>query len=190
MIPGVYLFAQEEEPDPIEPEWIDIVSSPYAEGDRNFVITLGILFPTVFVGKEIENNNHGLSIGGTGSLAFNYFWTPNIFLGGEIGGSFSGTRARNMLYIIPFGGRIGYHFLYQRFEFPVTLMVGGAVQRYLERGYFGFIIKPGASVFWRYNPEWSFGFNAAWWFIPQWPTSGQDVYGNFLELTLSARYHF
>jgi hypothetical protein len=137
----------------------------------------------------IENNQHGLSVGGFGSLAFNYFVTPKVFLGGELSGMFSATRGGNMLYLIPFGFRVGYQFLYRRFEFPVSLMIGAASQRYLEKGYFGPILKPGASVFWRYNPEWSFGLNSVWWFVPQWPRNGNNSFGNFLELTLSARYH-
>ena len=187
---GMYLTAQEEDPDeyPPESEWIDIISAPYSPGDRNFVITLGVLFPVYFSG--IDNNQHGLSLGGFGSLAFNYFFTSEIFLGGELSGMFSGTRGGNMLYIIPFGVRIGYQFWYRRFEFPVSLMVGGASQRYLGKSYFGPILKPGASIFWRYNPEWSFGLNTVWWFIPQAPENGNNVNGNFIELTLSARYHF
>jgi len=189
---GQLLFAQDgsfpEDEFPDLP-WEDIFISPYAAGDRTFTITLGVLFPTIFAG-DIENNRHGLRLGGAGSLAFNYFLSPNIFIGGELTGSFTGTRGGNMLYIVPFGPRIGYQFLFNRFEFPVSLMIGGAGQRYLERGYFGLIVKPGASAFWRLNPDWSFGLNTAWWFLPQWPRNSHNVYGNFFELTMSARYHF
>jgi hypothetical protein len=94
-----------------------------------------------------------------------------------------------MLYIVPFGARIGYQFLFQRFEFPVSLMLGGAAQMYLERGYFGPIAKPAAAAYWRFSPDWSFGFNCAWWVVPQWPRNRHTVYGNFVELTMSARYH-
>ena len=190
---GANVFAQEfpeEEPDPIEPEWADIMTASYVKGDKNFVITLGVLFPTYFTGSEIENNRHGLSLGGTGSLSFNYFLTRSIFAGAELSGSFSGTRGGNMMYMIPLGARFGYQFLRQRFEFPFSLLIGGMGQRYLEKGYIGLILKPGASIFWRYNPEWSFGLNGMWWFVPQWPKNGQEVFGNFMELTLSARYHF
>ena len=183
-------IAGEENPDdaPPDSEWAEIATAPFSAGDRNFIITLGALIPAFFGG--IDNNQHGISIGGTGSLALNYFVTQNIFVGGELGGMFSGTRAGNMLYIIPFGLRVGYQFWYRRFEFPVSLMVGAAPQRYLEKGYFGLILKPGASIFWRYNPEWSFGFKSFWWFIPEWPKNGNNTIGNFVELTLSARYHF
>ena len=189
---GQNLFAREstlsDEDFPV-PEWDDFIVTPYSAGDRTFIISLGALFPTVF-GGAIENNQHGIRLGGLISGAFNYYITPNIFVGGELSGSFNGTRGGNMLYMIPFGVRAGYQFLFNRFEFPVTLMVGGAAQRYLGRGHFGPIIKPSVAGFWRFSPEWSFGLNSAWWFVPQWPSDGPTVYGNFMELTLSARFHF
>jgi len=188
---GLDLFAQEEDGEALPDngsEWINIVSEPYSRGDTNFVITLGVLFPAYF--SAIENNDHGLSIGGTGSLAFNYFLTSNFFLGGELSGMFSGSRRGNMLYMVPFGVRAGYQFMLGRFEIPVSLFAGAAAQSYIEKDYFGLILKPGASVFWRFTTDWSFGLNCNWWFVPQWPQNGYNVNGNFIELTLSARYNF
>ena len=189
---GQGLFAQEWDDDDDFPyiPWDGFAVSPYAAGDRNFAISMGLLFPTLFIGSEIQNNEHGIRLGGMGSLAFNYFLTPNIFVGGELAGTFLRTRGRNMLYIVPFGARIGYQFIFNRFEVPVSVLLGGAGQSYLGNGYFGPIVKPGASVFWRFNPDWSFGLNTKWWFVPQWPRNSLNVYGNFLEITLSARYHF
>ena len=197
-LPG--LFAQEEPPQeekpdtpPIESDWIDYDFALYSRGDKTFIITLGFLLPTYF-GGSVENNQHGLSLGGTGSLAFNYFLSSHFYFGGELGGMFAGTRGKNNLFIIPFGVRFGYQFVFRRFEFPFTIMIGGAPQKKLEETYFGLIIRPGASVFWRFNPDWSFGINSFWWFVPQWPKlqdgKRYNVYGNFIELTLSARYHF
>jgi hypothetical protein len=197
VFPLSFLFAQEEAPPedapvmaPIESEWEEYSMNTYSRGDKTFTITLGFLIPTFLFGKDIPDNNHGLSLGGTGTLSFNYFFTSHFFLGGEVSGMFMGTRAKNNLFIIPIGPRIGYQFIYRRFEFPLTLMVGWAAHKYLESNYGGLIVKPGASAFWRFNPDWSFGLNALWWFVPQWPKNGYDAYGNFLELTLSARYHF
>ena len=188
---GLGLFAQEdgggEFPDGGS-EWINIESEPYSRGDTNFSITLGVLFPAFFSG--IDKNDHGLSIGGTGSLAFNYFLSSNFFIGAELAGMFSSSRRGNMLYMIPFGARAGFQFLLDRFEFPVSLFIGAVSQSYIEREYFGLILKPGASAFWRFNPDWSFGVNGSWWFVPQWPQNGYNVNGNFIELTLSARYNF
>lgn len=196
-LPALRLAAQDESPPeeqpaspPIESGGEQYTASLYARGDKTFVISLGILFPTYFSGKGISGSQIGLSLGGTGSLAFNYFFGSHFFLGGELSGMFAGTRGGNMLYIIPFGVRVGYQFVIRSFEFPLTLMIGAAPQRYLEKGYFGLILKPGASVFWRFSPDWSFGLNGIWWFLPQWPKNGYTAYGNFMELTLSARYHF
>ena len=188
---GLDLFAQENDGEDLPDDgsvWIDIVSEPYSPGDTNFVLTLGVLIPAYF--SAIDSNNHGISVGGTGSLAFNYFITSGFFVGGELSGMFGSSRRGNMLYIVPFGVKAGYQFLFGRFEFPVSLFVGAASQSYIEKNYFGIMLKPGASVFWRFNADWSFGFNAAWWFVPQWPKNGYNVNGNFIELTLSARYNF
>ena len=191
-----FLPAQElpsdDQPDTpsVDSDWDNYSPNLYTKGDKTFTITLGMIFPTYFSGS-IQDNNHGLkTVGGTGSLSLCFFLNSHFFLGGELSGMFLGTKGGNMLYIIPMGLRVGYQFLFRRFEFPISLMIGGAPQKYLEEGYFGFILKPGASVFWRFSPSWSFGLNTVWWFAPQWPKEGKNVYGNFMELTLSARYHF
>ena len=139
----------------------------------------------------MENNSSNLKVGGTGSLAFNYFLNSHWFLGGELGGMFMATKGKNFLFIIPFGLRAGYQFVAGRFEFPLSLLVGAAPELYLEeKRYWGIIFKPSASVFYRFSPDWSCGFNTQWWMLPQWPKNGKNVFGNMLELSLTARYHF
>jgi len=191
---GLSLYAQEgayqeDDPDDTYPEtgFDEIMTAEYSAGDRNFTVSAGPIIPLFF--SDIDNNQHGIAVGGLGSLSFNYFVTRQFFVGGELAGMFAGTRGGNMLYIVPFGFRLGYQFSYQRFEFPICLMIGAASQQYLEKGYLGLFVKTGISLFWRYNPDWSFGVNSAWWFVPQWPENGKNSSGNFLELTLSARYH-
>ncbi|MCL2382108.1 MAG: hypothetical protein FWC64_11085 [Treponema sp.] len=189
------LFAQQEPP-PIEAEeWFDFEATPYSPGDMAFTIKLGVIFPTVFWGDLYDDpqygQRHNLSLGGTGSLVFDRFLTPNIFFGGQISGTFAPTLAReSMLFMVPFGVRLGYQFVFQRFEVPISLMAGMANQMIGDASYFGPILKPGASLFWRFNPDWSFGLNAVWWFVPQFPSERPAVYGNFMTVTLSFRYHF
>lgn len=180
---------QETEAPPIE--WDTYMPDLYRAGDKNFCITAGILIPTFFTGKGMDNHSSNLKVGGNGALSFNYFLNAHLFLGGEFGGMFMATGGRNFLFAIPFGLRLGYQFVMNRFEFPVSLMVGAAPELYLEeKRYWGVIFKPGASIFYRFNPDWSFGFNVQWWMLPQWPKNGKNVLGNFLELSLTARYHF
>jgi hypothetical protein len=164
----------------------------YARGDQTFTISVGVIFPTLFVGKEgVLTNNMNL-LGGAGSLAYTYFLTPHWYFGGELGFMFNGTLAENFLFIVPFGIRTGFQFALGRFEFPIGIMAGAAPQKYLnEKEFFGLIVKGSASAFFRATPDWSFGLNAVWWWVPEWtPEPAKDVYGNFLELTVAARYHF
>jgi len=190
------LFGQEEEQD-IEPDeaspgiqWDTYVPDLYRAGDKIFSITAGLMVPTAFTGKGMDGNSSNINPGGMGMLSYTYFLSPHWFLGGELQGMFAGTKGKNMLYIVPFGIHFGYQFVLGRFEIPVHIMTGAAPQRYLEKGYFGWIIKTGISGFYRYDADWSFGLNVHWWMLPQWPKNGKDALGNFLEVSLSARYHF
>ncbi|AEF86102.1 conserved hypothetical protein [Treponema primitia ZAS-2] len=171
---------------PLESDWSGVAPELYSRGDKTFTITLGTILPLFFAGVTGNANNVG--VGGAGSLSYNYFFTSHIFFGGELGGMFAPTISEGTLFLVPIGLRVGYQFIVWRFEFPLSLMVGFAPEKYQDYDYFGFFMKPQASVFWRFNPDWSFGINAAYWWVPQW--ADKTSYGNFLELTVSARYHF
>jgi len=173
-----------------EIEWDTYVPDLYRTGDKVFSITAGITFPTVFSGKGMDGNPSNIKLGGMGRLIYSYFFSSHWFLGGELGGMFSGTGGKNMYFAVPFGVHFGYQFVIKRFEFPIYIMTGGAPQKYTEKDYFGWIIKPGISGFFRYDADWSFGLNVNWWMLPQWPKNGNKVLGNFLEISLTARYHF
>ncbi|MCL2065994.1 MAG: hypothetical protein FWG99_00820 [Treponema sp.] len=192
------LYAQEEddEPDYVDPpiisDWDIYVPELYTYGDQAFIITLGLIFPTVFVndGKVIDHN-FSPPVGGTGSLSYNFFLSPNIFLGGEISGMFNSTLGNNTVFMIPLGVRMGYQFILWRFEFPLTMTLGINWHRYLNLGYFGFYMKGGGSVYFRLRPEWSIGVNANWCWFPEWTEDrSKNVDGNIMELTFSVRYHF
>lgn len=175
----------------IRSEWEEYSPSLYNRGDQTFSITLGTINPLFYIRGDGEKIDNKSNLGGAGSLSYNYFFTPHFALGGEFGGMFSGTVGGNMLYIMPFGLRATYQFIKGAFEFPLSIMAGGATQSYLSTNYFGLIVKPGAGAYWRASPDWSFGLNTIWWWVPEWTGKKETtVYGNFLELTLTARYHF
>ncbi|MDR1319200.1 MAG: hypothetical protein LBJ90_06200 [Treponema sp.] len=192
------LYAQEEDPGseedeqiPIESDWDVYMPELYSLGDQTFTISLGVTFPTLFLqnGEAITHNL--FPVGGTGSLAYNYFLDSHFNIGGEISGLFNYTLANNTLFIIPIGLRVGYQFIFRRFEFPLAVTIGIAPQRYLNFNYLGFFIKGGASVFFRFSPDWSFGLNGVWGWYPEWTKErDKDVQGNMIDVTLSARYHF
>jgi hypothetical protein len=182
-------FAQDDEEIPIE-EWDVEAPSLYSSGEQNFAISVGLVVPLFFNGRDGQTVNN-VKAGTTLTLAYNYYLASHFFLGGEIGGMFAATLGENMLYIVPFGLRVGYEFILQRFEFPVSLMFGAATQKYLETDYLGFFLKPMVSIFFRFSPDWSFGINTAWWIVPEWVSeSRKNMTGHFLEITISAKYHF
>jgi len=188
----ILLFAQDGDDPAVEPDWDFYTADLYTRGDQTFNISLGTVFPTVFVnqGKKIPHNFKP-PVGGTGSLSYNYFLNSHIFVGGEIGGMFLSTLGGNTLYIIPVGIRGGYQFNFWRLEFPLALTVGMTWHRYLNMAYYGFYMKGGGSVFFRFNTDWSFGLNANWFWLPEWTEDPKkNVDGNVIDLTLSARYHF
>jgi hypothetical protein len=182
----------EDKQPPIESDWSGFMPSIYARGDQIIIISPGITIPIVFVGDSgVINSN--LQVGGALSLSYNYFLTPRLFIGGELQGMFATTLAGNIMYMVPFGVRLGYQIVVGRFEFPFTLVVGGAPQSYLnnEINYFGFFMKGMVSGFFRFSADWSFGINVGWWWVPEWMSEpSKNVHGNFLEVTLAARYHF
>jgi hypothetical protein len=185
-------FGQDEGPNediPIE-EWDVGSSSLYSSGEQNFSFSLGIVPPLFFNGENGRATNN-VKFGSALLLAYSYYLAPHFFLGGEISGMFSATIGENILYIVPFGLRVGYEFVAGRFEFPISLMFGAATQKYLETDYLGFFLKPMVSFFFRFNPDWSFGLNTAWWIVPEWVSeSKKNMTGHFLEITLSVKYHF
>jgi hypothetical protein len=196
-----FLTAQEEDyPEDDYPEeeapgdWIGFISDLYSRGDQTFNISLGVLIPTVFTdgdGDILFSGPTNILVGGTGSIGYNYFLNSNVFVGAELQGMFAKTMSEHMFFMVPITARIGYQFVVSRFEFPLALGLGIAPTRYQEGGYVGFFMKPAASVFFRFNPDWSFGLNTEWWWSPQWPSDpAKHAYGNFMEITISARYHF
>jgi hypothetical protein len=199
---GIVAFAQEEESDedaeeeiPFD-EYEGVAPSLYSSGEQVMSFTLGAAIPLFYTNSGgIAPNGTNVTVGGGGRLSYDYFFAPRFFVGGEAGGEFAGTIGENMLYIVPFGVRAGYQFTFSiknaRFEIPISLEIGGVIQKYLETDYFGLFLKPMVSGFFRFNPDWSFGLNVGWQIIPQWTKEPRkDMTGHFLEVSLSVRFHF
>jgi hypothetical protein len=188
----ILLSAQQND----EPEW-DYYDDINARGDQTFIISLGTIFPTVFFNDgERINPKFTPPIGGTGSLAYNYYFFKQFYAGLEVGGVFINTLGSHTLFIIPIGLRGGWQFNFNKFEFPVTGVVGMVFHRFLNQGNYSLYLKGGAAAYYRVSNNWSFGINTDWFWFPQWTDEktfdgkSKSVYGNMIDLTLSARYHF
>lgn len=189
--------AQEEAP----PEDAPPVEAPerfvptYALGDQLLAINLGPFIPLFFYGGPDGVQDTQLSIGGTGSLHWSAFLNNNMAVGIEGGGMFALTPNNRTLFMLPLMARYTYFLRAYPWEFPLHLGAGINFSRLEENFKVDPILKPGFSVLWNYNAEWAFGVNISYWWVPQIyrgpdPPSDDSRFGNFMDVTLSALYHF
>jgi hypothetical protein len=176
----------------LDTDWSKVSYSTYTFGDQAFTISMGLLFPAGFTSTSGASMTNNVKLGGTGALSYWLFLSQDFFAALEVSGSFSSTLAENMIYMIPLGIKGGYQFVLGRFEFPVSLTLGMIWHHYMkDRLYYGFYLKPQLAVYWRYNQDWSFGLSSAYWWVPEFNENpARSAFGHFVELTLSARYHF
>jgi len=200
------LYAQEEDQEDEYPDddisgeedWSGYMPDLYSRGDQTITVSAGVIFPIVFLQNHEPINHHFKPpVGGSiGPLAYTYFLNAHFFIGGEIGFKFNYTLGQNVVFLIPIGVHTGWQFLIRRFEIPVRAVIGIAPQRYLNYSYVGMFIKGGGAVYFRFNPNWSFGLGTDWNWYPQWPKEkgnpapSRNVDAHILSVTLAARYHF
>ena len=187
--------SQDSDGDPsVESDWYDdLYTDLYVKGDQVFVISLGTIFPAIFGdNKGLINPQFTPPVGGVGSLSYNYYVNSKLFIGGELSGFFIHTLRKNTLFIVPLGARIGTQFILGRFEFPLFYSFGMAWHTYRDYGYYGFYMKAGAGAYFRPMHEWSFVITANMGWYPQWikKDNSFSVNGSFVDVMLSARYHF
>jgi hypothetical protein len=210
---SIFLYAQEqdeyeedEEDDDsgyredisVDDDWDGYISELYSRGDQTIIISPGINLPVFFI-KNGQKIPHHIDppIGGIISLGYNYFFGAHYFLGGGISFYFDHTLGQNTVFFIPIGLRTGWQFVVRRFEFPLDLTGGVIFHRYLTNSYTGYFLKAGASAYFRFNPDWSFGLSTDWSWFPERPedAKGQkdpskNIDAHIVGITFSARYHF
>ncbi|MBR6566909.1 MAG: hypothetical protein IKK79_08905 [Spirochaetaceae bacterium] len=130
-----------------------------------------------------------LKIGGSGTLGYMFFLNSNLAIGGDASFAYMTTLGDNIFTCIPLMAKVMYQFTLGKFEFPITLGIGGAFENYIGDMYFGLIIKPELGVFYRHSPDWSFGANVGWNLLPQW-TKDSSYFGVIMDAGITARYHF
>ncbi len=174
----------------------DAFAPTYTLGDQSLAINLGLFVPMFFAGPVSLFEPANLSLGGAGSLLWSTYLTNEISVGVELGGSFALTPNGRALFLVPIAARGSYSFRAYPFEFPVSLGAGLSIARLEDAVKVDPFIKPGGSFYWYYSTQWAFGANLFYWIIPQIYTNltyqgvTETRVGNFLEFTLSARYHF
>ncbi len=181
-------FAQETEENFLE---------PYSRGSQTFSINLGLLVPLfiIFPNQDtvIVSFKDQLSLGGTGSLEWATYLNSRWSIGVGLAGTFAGTPQENTHSLIPITANLTYNFLFNSFEVPLIMGAGLAVNQVDTQVYFGLIAKLGAGFFWNMNAEWAFGLRTQYWIVPEiyfGEQADKTAYGNFLDIGLSAKFHF
>ncbi len=191
------LSAQDQEQVPEDDDYIGVVS--YSKGEQIFSLNAGAIFPLInFAPFHTDDEPwYGsidtVNIGIAGSLKWGSFIKDNLLIGAELSGMFATTDNRT-LAMIPISFVASYYFIKYPFEFPVYINAGLSLNTLDEYFRVNPIIKPGAGAYWNFNGEWAFGINVDYWFIPDLYFSEDYAYqsriANFLQLNLSAVYHF
>ncbi|MFQ3620638.1 MAG: hypothetical protein SNJ78_06810 [Spirochaetales bacterium] len=181
------VFSQEEEFSPFVPTYI--------LGNQVIIINAGLFVPLFFqsLSGNIEGTN--LSLGGVGSIQWSTYLNNEMTLGIEGGGMFAFSPNGRTLFMLPVTARYAYILRAYPFEFPLSLAAGINFTRLSSMFQILPIVKPGVSVYWNYSLEWAFGVNFFYWWSPNLyqgpePPQRQSRFGNFLEISLSALYHF
>ena len=161
----------------------DVVYKTNQVGDQYMILKLSVDIPY----RPFKN----LVIGGSGTLGYQRFVFKNLTLGGDVSFGYSQTIGKNVFYFVPILFRAGWQFSVWKFEFPLSLGIGGAFENYLDRTYFGLAVHPNAGVFLRYNNAWSFGAHTGLYVLPQWYKNPKHNYTGLIhDIGLSVRYHF
>lgn len=170
---------------------------PYGPGSQTFTMNGGLFLPLFFYFPNLSDSftpaSGQLSLGGTGSLEWASFISNRLSLGIELSGTFAFTPNSHTHVLIPLTGKISYLFSLGSFEIPVFFGTGITVNKVSDQVYFGPIFKPGAAVYWNMNLKWGFGLSTQYWIVPEiyfGDDKDKTSFGNFLDISFSARYHF
>jgi hypothetical protein len=164
----------------------------YSLGDQTMTATLGLFVPLFFLSYQPAVIPTNLTLGGAGSLGLQAYLNSSLRIGGEIGGMFALSPNLNALLAASFLAKATYTlFSFYPFEVPVSLGAGISIVKYQDASTIDPLLKPGVSLFWIFNSSWSFGLNAAYWWDMQFATDpSRSRVGNFLEISVSALYHY
>lgn len=158
-------------------------------GDKFIKMQVSPTFPLGFFNQQ---NQPSLYVGGLLGLGFHIFLTDNFAIGGDAGFGFNATIGSNVFDYIPIVATATWQFEYKRWEFPVTAGLGFAWELYNGYLYWpGLIVEAQAGAMYRINSNWGVGGELTYMFMPEFNIDpSKNWMGNFLNITIAARYYF
>ncbi len=198
----LYLHAQENQEQSIddiqdqheneEPMQV-IYNTGSSRGDQNIKISLSLTAPLSFGNPFTPEGK--MKLGGLASLGYHYFITPEISVGGDANFGFNVTIGGNIFNCVPILATVTYTPHFKNFEFPITLGLGMAWETYNGKTYWpGLAVKPEVGVQYRITPSWGVGGEISYLWLPQfnslWNKGQENLFAQFLNIAVSARYYF
>ena len=156
----------------------------YVLGDQMLALGGSLMLPlfTYLPTDEVGGSNitgTNLTPGGKLALNWNAFLGPRLTIGAEVGGMFAIDRHGEPLLLVPVTARLGYQFSSNlfglgQFDLPVFVNAGVGFMKLADLFNVNLVLRPGASLYYRYDGNWSFGGSVSVWmmFEPIWGTPG------------------
>lgn len=169
----------------------------HQQGDTSFAINAGLVVPLFNLDMDANIQDPNISPGPYGSLQWAMYMNRSFKAGFEIGGFMGFSPNGNSMVMVPLTAMATYEWNFYPFTIPVHLGIGANIVRYKEFFNLDFLVKPGTGVYWNMENQWAFGLNLFYlWDIQraefEESSSQPDPsrFGNFMEISLSALYHF
>ena len=155
------------------------------KGDQ--FLRLGIMFSIPL------NFDEQLYLGGAAQLGYYRLINNWLGFGAELMAGYNPTIGSNIFTYVPITAGIMFQPYIWRFEFPIILSVGMALETSNNKKQFpAFITKAEANIYYRFNESFSLGIGSDIMYMPQWSNDGKSDYnyGIFMTASVSVRYHF
>jgi hypothetical protein len=168
------------------------VPGQYSLGDQTLSINAGAFIPLFLLGGSPQVGSLNLSLGGVGTIDWAAYLSAHWRIGASLGGAFTFDPNYTALLMVPIIAKISYLIDFYPWEIPLTFGAGMNIVKYSADSTIDLLFKPGTGIFWTYNSSWSFGLNLNWWWDMQFNNASSTGFaaGNFLEVSLSAFYHY
>jgi hypothetical protein len=164
------------------------------KGSQAILLAVGVNVPLFILPADAQaTQNNTLGVGAAFGLQYQYFLFDHVSLGGSLFGSFATTLAGQSLFVAPISAHAAYWWGGAPMEYTAGLDLGMTVMRLSGDGMLTPFAKLGAGAYYKLDSSWSLGGQANVWFIPELHVgdySNLTRYGAFLDVSVSAVYHF
>ena len=177
-----------------ESDGTDYFGGLHKKGSQIISLTTGAGIPLFILPADPSaTSDYPLGVGASFSLNYEYFVANRLAIGGSLTGAFNTTVGGRTLFMAPVALKLGYWWGTAPLEYTVGMDMGLNIVRLSGNGVITPFIKAGGGAFVQLSQSWSLGGQLYWWFIPEvhyGSSASLNRYGNFLEISIAALYHF